>query len=263
MIQTGVLAAFIFNIILCFGIPAGGFLYLELSGKKAGKPFFIGMLAFFVSQVLIRIPVLQLLLPNMKWFQALQGNIWGYALFLGVTAALFEETARWIAMKFLLKEKTRRIDGISFGLGHGGIEAILLVGFTNINSLIYMFAVNNGTFDQLFAAVPKETADLMKNQLLAITPLQASMGGIERIFAILFHISCSLIVLKGVKEKKAWYFWLAIVLHTALDTGSVLLQGVFGAGIYGIEIYAAVVAAGTAVLAWKLFGAGDSGRKED
>lgn len=263
MIQTGTFAAVILNILICFGIPAGGLLYLIISQKKAEKAFIIGILAFFVSQIVIRIPILQYLLPKMEWYQGLQGNIWAYAFFLGITAALFEETARWAAMKWILKKERRRIDGIAFGLGHGGIEAILLVGIANINSLIYMAAMNNGTFDMLFAAVPAETAAMVKNQLLSVTPLQASMGGMERIFAIIFHISCSLIVLKGVKERRAWYFWFAVLLHMLLDTGSVLLQGVFRANVYVIEIFAALVAAGSAVLAWKLFGSVTEEVKEE
>lgn len=262
--SSAVIGAFLFNLIVCFGIPLGVFAYLLLGKKKALKPFFIGMLAFFVSQILLRIPLMQYVLPKMDWYLLLQNQIWLYGIFLGFTAGLFEETARWAAMKFLLRKNQRRIDGIAFGFGHGGIEAMLLVGMTTINNVIYAVALKSGTFDKLMQPVPQSMAETLKSQMLAATPLQVSMGGVERIFTILFHVACSLLILKSVKEKKARYYWLALGFHTLLDAGSVILNGVFHANLYFVEVLLGVLSVGVLVLALMLFGKkDDSSRSEE
>ena len=85
------IASLIFGSLICFGVPVGGLIILLRRKKGAGKAFFLGMLAFSVSQLGIRIPVLQLLLPRWVWFHVLQLYPWAYGLFLGLTAGVFEE----------------------------------------------------------------------------------------------------------------------------------------------------------------------------
>ena len=65
-------------------------------------------------------------------------NPWLYGLFMGGTAAIAEEFGRYIAVRFLLKKNRRYADGIAYGLGHGGIEAMLLIGVNNIANLIVL-----------------------------------------------------------------------------------------------------------------------------
>jgi uncharacterized membrane protein YhfC len=51
-------------------------------------------------------------------------HTWLYAVLGALLAGLFEETGRFIAFKFLLKKRTDRKTAISYGIGHGGFEAI-------------------------------------------------------------------------------------------------------------------------------------------
>lgn len=83
-------------ILICFGIPFGGMIIIGRKQKGVWKFFLAGLVAFTVSQICIRIPVLNLVLPHFAWFKAMQENAWLYGLFLGLTAGLFEEGARWI-----------------------------------------------------------------------------------------------------------------------------------------------------------------------
>ena len=61
----------LFNTLICFGIPIIGLLLLRKRAEFVIRPFLFGMAAFFVSQILIRIPLLQFVLPNFKWFLTL------------------------------------------------------------------------------------------------------------------------------------------------------------------------------------------------
>lgn len=140
MVDPGIIASLIVLIFLCFAIPIGGFIYLSVKKKHVAKPFFIGMLVFFVFQMVIRLPVIQLVLPQTAWFIAMSRNPWLYGLFMGGTAAITEELERYIAVRFWLKKNRRYADGIAYGLGHGGIEAMLLIGVNNIANLFIVLS---------------------------------------------------------------------------------------------------------------------------
>ena len=58
---------------------------------------------------------------------------------LAFTAGLFEETGRWIFLRFLCRNHSSWLHGLSFGLGHGGIEAVWVL------SLGILPAFLNGT----------------------------------------------------------------------------------------------------------------------
>lgn len=179
-----------------------------------------------VSQLLIRIPILQLVLPGFGWYSLLQLNPWGYGLFLGLTAGLAEESARWIAIGAFLRERHSLEHGLAFGLGHGGVEAMLLVGPNMIAGLAMVLSGQGAMF-------PAEAGSVL-------------MAGAERLFAIAFHVGASLLVMYGVREGRALGYWIAAVaLHTVLDAAVVILPTVFGVGGLGIELYAAVVGCGT------------------
>ncbi len=216
------------GILICYGIPTAGTFFLAHRKKGIWKAFFSGALAFIVSQLLIRIPILQLLVPRYAWYGALQLYPWLYGLFLGLTAGLAEETARLAAIRLFLKEQTGKEYGLAFGLGHGGIEAMLLVGPVFFSGL----ALTLTGREALFPA----------------TPAAILTSGAERLSALAFHLGASLLVMHGVREKKIVRFLAAaILLHTLLDAAIVILPAVFGTGTLGLELYAA--AAGALTLA--------------
>ena len=55
----------------------------------------------------------------------------GYLIFLGFTAGLFESVGRWVGYKWWFRNSLPYdwAHGVAFGIGHGGIEAVALVGF--------------------------------------------------------------------------------------------------------------------------------------
>lgn len=222
------------DVILCFGIPIIGVILLAKRSKRVLKPFLIGMAAFIVSQLLIRIPIISYVLPNFTWYLLLQQNIYLYGIFLGLTAGLFEEIARLIFMKRFLKNRTRLEDGLAFGLGHGGIEAMVFVG---VNSLVTMFVSPMGYYD-----------------LSDIGYLALLTAGVERIFAITFHVGASLIILYGIRTKRAGrYTILAILLHAIVDSMAVILPTAFGLSSFGLEVFVMLVSCLLLAFACHLF----------
>lgn len=210
------------GIFICFGIPAVGLILLAGRKKGSVKAFLLGAAAFTVSQLLIRIPILQGVLPYHAWFVVMQMDPWAYGLFLGITAGLAEETARWAAIRFFLKGRRDLEHGLALGLGHGGIEAALFTGVNLAAGLVLMAGGRGALF-------PADEATVLT-------------AGLERMSAMAFHAGASLLVMYGIRRGKA-LIWLlaAIALHTVLDAAIVVLPAVFGVGVAGLEIYGAAM----------------------
>ncbi|NLA87609.1 MAG: YhfC family intramembrane metalloprotease [Clostridiales bacterium] len=191
----GITAAILAGVIL----PIGAGIWLSAKKKGYLKPVLLGAATFCVFQILTRIPLLQVILPDMLWyiiFSQTQPIL--YALFLAVTAALFEEGGRWLVMTLLMKNRRRTSDGIAFGVGHGGIEAFYFLG---IGAVL-----------------------LLLDPAQSFIPSNLLWGSFERICTIILHIAWSVMVLKSVAEKKPMWLLLAFLLHTVIDMAAVFMQ---------------------------------------
>lgn len=240
MKDTSLIICFVINIIICFGIPIGALIYFIRTKKKVVKSFFIGMAVFLIFQIFTRIPIIQFLLPKMDWYNVMTvANPVLYGLFLGITAGLFEEVGRFLGFKAGLKNNRSWIDGIAFGFGHGGIEAMVITGIASISNLVILIGLNNGTFDANKLGMSEESLRALFN---GTSNMMILFGGIERIFAITIQIALTLLVLYGIRKRKLIYLGIAILLHTIIDSPIVILPKVFGIGIAGIEIWAGISA---------------------
>ena len=182
----------------------------------------IGVAVFLVFALVLESIMHQVVL-NGPYGPTITGNIWYYALYGGLAAALFEETGRFLAMKFLLKkEPSTAWPGIAYGVGHGGLEVVLIFGMTMISNLVLSVMINTGASDLLLSSVPAEALEQMQEQFsqLETTAAGSYLFGVwERISALIVQISLSVMVWAAVRKggKWFWFFPLAILLHFLLD----------------------------------------------
>ncbi len=233
--------AFIFMIFTALLTLFGPILIAVIFYRKthyALRSLFVGMAVFFVSQLVLRIPLIQLVLPQFQWYKDLSTAILPYALFLGFTAGLVEEVGRFIAFKTVLKNHLNWKNAVAYGIGHGGIEAIILIGLTYINNLVISVMINSGLFDTMIApTLPEGTAETMKDLLINTDASMFLVGGLERIFTFFIHIAFSVLIMVGIKKGKGLlYVIFAILLHMVIDTGAVLLMH-NGVNIWIIEAF--------------------------
>jgi len=237
MIQTSVIVACAISLVICFAMPIGSLLVMSSRKHRIVRPFFVGALTFVLSQVVTRIPLITFVLPTMNWYIRLSLDPVANGLFLGFTAGLFEEFGRFLLIRLLLKKNRRYVDGIAFGLGHGGIEAILITGVSLLNLLVLFISINSGTFDALMARTNAATANAVYQQCLAATPLNMALAGIERILAVILHIGLTMIVMTGIKIGKPWRFLAAAILvHTLIDAAAVILPALTSITTVGLEL---------------------------
>ncbi|MBR6473385.1 MAG: YhfC family intramembrane metalloprotease [Firmicutes bacterium] len=156
------------------------------------------------------------------------------ALVCGLFPGVFEETGRLLAFNTVLRNRRNRETAISYGIGHGGIEVIIVLCMTYITYIVYAVMINTGTFqaliDQVAAEMPSQTDAMyaLADQIPRIGILDIGAAMIERVFAFLFHVGASILVFYAARDKgRFWLYSLAIVLHTAMD---------FIAGLYTFKI---------------------------
>lgn len=191
--------------------------------KKTVSAWFLGAAGFFVTQILIRVPLLNLISALDGFAAFAQSHYWLYAFGLALTAGLFELAGRFAVAKIMAKNLTYE-RALAAGLGHGGIEAIVLVGITYINNLIYIFLINTGAFDVLIAQTAAAGADTsqlvyIRDVLLDTPGYLYLLGGLERLLTMICHAAMSMIVCFAVHKKRVLPGLLSCLsLHTLLDT---------------------------------------------
>jgi len=213
-------------------------------------PILVGAGVFVVFALVLEPIVHQIVLKG-PYGPTIQGNIWYYAVYGGLMAALFEETGRFLAMKFVLKkEPDGPMTGVSYGIGHGGTEMLLIFGLTMISNLVIAAMINTGQADTLFANVPAEAKAQAEAQFAQLESLNAGtllLGLWERISALILQISLSLLVWTAVCRGGKW-LWLiaaAFVLHFLVDAVTVILAKSVSNWAVEVIIFAMALAVGT------------------
>ena len=153
-----------------------------------------------------------------------------YCVYGALAAGVFEETGRLVAFKLVLpKNKRTRENAVFMGLGHGCIEAVILVGFTMRAYAGIAIYANEAGLDEVIKQLTKGDASLagqVVGQLDTIRDFGFSnvlMTLYERLFAVTFHVCMSVWVYKAVTEKM-WLYPAAIAAHAFLDVFAAMYQ---------------------------------------
>lgn len=186
-----------------------------------------GALTFVASQVarqpiLIGLAVLSQAL-GLDFGQ--EGNFWFNAVALSFSAGLFEEMARYLVLRFLAKGVRGWSNAVMFGAGHGGIEAILIVGGLAISNLV-LLANADALLAQTRATAPAQ-ADALAAYMEALRGVGAgdiAASLIERVFAIMLHIGLSVMVMRAVEGDGFKWVLAAIAVHGLANFAAVTVQ---------------------------------------
>ena len=252
MISTMTIVACVITLLISLVLPVAILIGFAVKSKRQGiiSAWLLGAAGFFVTQMLIRLPILTAL-QSQSWFMDFaQNHLFIYAFGLAFTAGLFELTGRFVVAKIMEKKLTWK-RSLAAGLGHGGIEAMLLIGMTYVNNLIYIIMINSGQFDTMIvqtagAGVDVSQLELIRTQLVGTAPVMFLLAGFERLLAMTGHAAMSVLVCYGVAHKKVGIcVLLCLGIHTLMDLTAgismVLPQNVAYPIIYVILSVMAVV----------------------
>lgn len=213
---------FALNFLLMMMMPI---LLGRLIARKRGASwglFAIGAVTFVVSQV-GHIPFNWLVLQRLQLVPtdtAVRLNLIIFALFVGLSAGVFEEVARYLTYRFWAKDARSWGRGLMLGAGHGGIEAILLglLGAINVGTLALM---QQGMFMNV---VPDEQLPMLQEQITAVfssPPHLIILGAVERLFALCAHLALSLMVMQVFVRGQLRWLGAAILWHALLNASAV------------------------------------------
>ena len=260
------------SLIFAFALPAAVYLVCGKRFEMRVQPLFLGAAGFILFALVLEQLLHQIVLrPDAGGGIALKSQPVLYILYGCFAAGIFEETARFLIFHFIKyrdnKKAVRNLqdggvrgkarsagDALSYGIGHGGTEVVLLLGVSMISNIVYSIMINAGkqpalgNASQIAAAV---------NGLVTTPPYMFLIGSVERIFAMAIQISLSVVVWFAVYAKhRAWLFPAAILLHALADLPAAMMQTGILASVFLVETIvgiSAVVMISIAVFVYKRF----------
>ena len=227
MVSTATLVWLCVGAVFGFALPIGLLLWWRRTRKAKLLPFFVGALAWFVFAGVLEQLFHSAVLNSAA--NAFRANPYLYMLYAGLAAGVFEETGRYVAFRWLLRKNRypERDTAVSYGIGHGGFEAMLLLGVTYAaNARLALFYLQ-GNFQAALALTGGDTPALasMLGELAQITPDICAVAMLERAGAMILHIALSIFVFLAARDKTQWtWFPFAILLHAIADMPAVLWQ---------------------------------------
>jgi uncharacterized membrane protein YhfC len=189
--------------------------------RRLGIPwryFLYGALIFFLFQLITRVPAV-LVIQNLiqPQLQASRIFLFAWVVILSLTAGLFEEGGRYIGYRWLMgREDKTWSKALMYGLGHGGLESMLLVGGLSVVTLINLVVLSTMNLQTL----PEQQRALVTQQLAQISGLPdwiPLVGAYERLLAITIQVALSVMVLQVFRRGNLSWLWLAILGHALVD----------------------------------------------
>ncbi len=241
MVPGGSIAGMAISLIISVALPI---VLLIVWRKKTGASFssFCIGAGIFILFALILEQIFHSVMLGLTG-TVLKDNIWLYALYGGLAAGRFEQTGRVTAMNFFMKDPDKK-NAIMYGIGHGGIEAILVTGLNMISNLVTSMMINAGSLESILAPLGDERQTLL-TQLSALwtePSWKFYMAGMERVSAVMLHIVLSYLVYMAVKNQKIIWYVLSVLLHAAVNAGTILFAQALPVWI--VEVILLAVCAG-------------------
>lgn len=215
--------------VIAYPLVLGGIAYKKLA--VGWKYFWFGTLIFLVFQLLTRIPLLTVLSETVL-ASALRTSTtftWIWLLIEAITAGLFEEVGRYIGYRlFMSREPKTWSKAVMFGLGHEGLESMIIYGGQGILILL-LIAILSSSVGRALPVVQKQA---FIQQVGAVTkpgwlPGLAVWG---RLWSVPLQVALSVIVLQVFRRRQIHWLFLAILLHALIDFLTAVFPQIFGQG---------------------------------
>ena len=260
VIEKSSIPALVIAIILMVAMTAFFCIYWLLKNKQKTNISYLiaGALGFMVSARVLELGVHYFcIIMDNPVSRFISGSTAAYVLYGVTMAGVFEECGRHIVLKYIMKKNRTRENSVLYGIGHGGIEILGVILPSIINCLVVAVMLTNGPLDVALTAlnITEETAAAALPTVKAAAAFDygiMAMNVIERLLAMLLHISLTVIVFYGVVSEEKRYLTLAIILHMLMDTFAALYQrGV--AALWSVEVWSAFWTVVSVVIAVRLY----------
>lgn len=226
MISTSVFVAFGIMIAAAVILPGGTAIWWLKTKHEKITTMLLGAATFLVFALVLESIVHAIVFSV---FPSLVDNTLIYMIYGALMAGIFEETGRYLTMRFLLKKRNNKETAVTYGIGHGGFEALYILGLSGVQNLALAFIVSQGKLQVVIDALAEQGADTsvfetLPEQFASFNPSLVGLAVMERCSAMIFHIALSMLVFYAVKKGRPAFYLLAILLHALLDAPAALYQ---------------------------------------
>lgn len=211
------------NALLMIGLGLGlGFILRHRFGLPWGL-YAAGALTFILSQVghipfnaYVLNPLLGKIAP-----QPMPGSsdlvIW--AVLLGLSAGVFEETARYLVLRFWRRDVQSWRLSLMFGAGHGGIEAIIIgiLAFIAFFQLVFYRQFDPQAISGLTEGPQLEALRQTLSAYWGANWYEHLWGSLERLSVLSIHLSATVLVYYAVQRRNLLWYLAAVLWHTLVD----------------------------------------------
>jgi len=187
--------------------------------------------------------------------------MWSWLVILALTAGVFEEVGRYVGYRvFMGREEKTWPKAIMYGLGHGGLESIVLVGGLTLIGLINLMSIASTGLTRL----PEDQRALAAQQLQVLNSQPgwaALLSAWEHLWTVPIQVAFSVIVLQVFRRgKMIWLLW-AVLGHAFVDLVAVGLQQVLSPGLGSSLIIEGVVGLFGLIAVWIIWRLRDEPRQ--
>lgn len=232
--KTATIIAFVISLLIQVGFPLAAALYFRRHFKAPWKVYGYGLLIFAVFQLFTWLPI-------SVYLDATLGSRfntgWGAFLWLLAVAfftALIEESGRWLGYRYLFPRHKYMLsweNGIMYGLGHAGMETILLIaGLTFIYFIAYLVLgqLNQGQFLDSLGYVPSNEFNSALAEIANTRWTQPAVVAFERVLMLGHQLAWSVMVLASLLVRRKRWFLFAVIYHWSVAVIVPGLAGLFG-----------------------------------
>lgn len=154
------------NMLLGIIIPVGLVVFFRKKYQASVKSFFVGCAVMLLFALVLEQMVHMVVLGSGVG-TAIRRSTWAYALYGALMAGLFEETGRFLAMRYVLKkEHGNAHNALMYGAGHGGFEMFVILSMGMVNNLIYALMINMGQTQTLLASLDEVSKTHCRQRLI-------------------------------------------------------------------------------------------------
>ncbi len=148
-----------------------------------------------------------------------------FAFYGMLAAGLFEETGRFVGMRFFVTPTSNPGTALAYGIGHGGAESVIVGGLALAQLLAFALMTKAGTLDAFLGPrIPAAALAHLHATLAHLGIAMSLVSGLERLIALGAQIALSFIVWRSIETRRMALLLLAIALHMLIDGGAALFQ---------------------------------------
>ncbi len=240
----------VFALLVTMVLPIAAGFWLKKRLGVSWRVMMYGALGYFLVQALITLIFsgFVTLVENGTLIMSVRVYALAQLILSIFLSALLGVLVRWLGMKYL-KEELDTLETIyGLGLGYGGIESLILVGFPLLTTFITM--LSNIHIDPATTALDPEVVAQLE-QLWQIQPYIPLAGAVERVSLFIMHITVTILILQVFKRKKP--IWLAAAVgDELLVNGIIIVFTEVGLGYGWLSLISILLAAGNIYLLYKL-----------